>query len=105
MTNILNLIKKIPWWAKNIYFLVVAFFVVWMLFFDRNSLLNTYEFNQRLSTLKKQKVYYQNEIEKVDKLKEELFSTDEKKEKFAREKYFMKKKNEDVFIVVEKENK
>ena len=51
----------------------------------------------------REKGYYNNEINKVDDLKQELFSTDEKKEKFAREKYYMKKDNEDVFIVVEEE--
>lgn len=59
------------------------------------------QLSYKLNELKSQKAYFTNEIDEVDKLKEELFSTNEKKEKFAREKYFMKKENEDIFIIVE----
>lgn len=92
-----------PWWIKNIYFLISFSFIVWMVFFDRNNSFATYKINKSLKTLENQREYYRTEIEKVNELKEELFSTDEKKEKFAREKYFMKKGNEDIFVIVAKE--
>lgn len=86
---------------RNIYFALSVFFIVWMIFFDRYNSFTSHQINENLSKLKDQKVYYETEITKVNILKEELFSTDEKKEKFAREKYFMKKSNEDIFIITE----
>lgn len=101
MNKIFELINKMPWWAKNIYFVVTFSFFVWMLLFDRNNLMTSYKTASRLNVLEEQKEYYELEITKVNNLKEELFSTDLKKEKFAREKYLMKKDNEDIFIIVE----
>ncbi|MGB0886091.1 MAG: FtsB family cell division protein [Chitinophagales bacterium] len=103
MKRILKYIENMPWWIKNIYFLISFSFIVWMVFFDRNNSFATYKINKSLKTLENQREYYRTEIEKVNELKEELFSTDEKKEKFAREKYFMKKGNEDIFVIVAKE--
>lgn len=101
MNKIFELISIMPWWVKNSYFVIAFAFFVWMIFFDRNNVLTSYNTNNKLSELIEQKTYYQLEIEKVNKLKEELFSTAENKEKFAREKYLMKKDNEDIFIIVE----
>ena len=72
-----------------------------MIFFDRNNVLTTYNTNEKLNDLLEQKIYYEIEIDKVNKLKQELFSTDQNIEKFARENYLMKKDNEDLFIIVE----
>ena len=101
MEKILKTINKMPWWVTNVYFLVMFTFLIWMLFFDQNNMLTSYNTDSKLNTLLDQKAYYETEIDKVNNLKEELFSTDEKKEKFAREKYLMKKDNEDLYIVVE----
>lgn len=101
MKKYIKMITGLPWWVKNIYFVTSVFFIVWMLFFDRNNSFATYQINKQLSNLQEQKIYYETEITKVNVLKEELFSNDEKKEKFAREKYFMKKSNEDIFIIIE----
>jgi cell division protein DivIC len=98
MNKVFESISRMPWWVKNSYFVIAFAFFVWMIFFDRNNVLTSYNTNNKLS---EQKTYYQLEIEKVNKLKEELFSTAENKEKFAREKYLMKKDNEDIFIIVE----
>jgi len=105
MNNFLEFINKMPWWIKNVYFVLSFTFIVWMLFFDRNNLLTSNKINGKLNNLLEQKQYYETEIEKVNNLKEELFSTKEKKEKFAREKYLMKKDNEDIFIIVENDKK
>jgi len=91
-----------PWWIKNIYFFTGFTFLVWMIFFDKNNSFITNRINAQLNELKDQKTYYETEIKEVNKLKEELFSTDENKEKFARERYLMKKNNEDIFLIVEK---
>ncbi len=94
---------QLPWYIKNIYFALFAFFIIWMLFFDTNNIFYQFKLSHKVKLLEDQKNYYNEEIKEVDELKEELFSTDEKKEKFAREKYYMKKDNEDVFIIVEEE--
>ena len=104
MKKYLEFLANLPWWVKNVYFGIIFFFIVWMIFFDRNNIFNTYQTAKKLSDLRDQKEYFNTEIALVDKLKDELFSTSAKKEKFAREKYFMKKANEDIFIVVEEEN-
>lgn len=95
--------KSLPWYLKNIYFAILFFFVVWMIFFDANNIFYQFKLSHKLNELEQEKSYYTEEINEVYELKEELFSTDEKKEKFAREKYYMKRDNEDVFIVVEEE--
>jgi cell division protein FtsB len=69
-----------------------------MLFWDSNSLLIHKELNEDISDLENEKNYYRNEIAK-DKKAIEALSTDEGIEKMAREKYYMKKANEDIFII------
>ena len=101
MKKLIDKIKNLPWYIKNIYAALLFFFILWMLFFDTNNIFYQFKLSQKLNELEKQKTYYNEEIKEVDQLKEELFSTDENKEKFAREKYYMKKDNEDVFIIVE----
>lgn len=83
---------------KNIFILVLVVFVVWMLFIDSNSLLIHRELNEDISDLKNEKDYYKKEIEKDKKAIKEL-STEEGIEKLAREKYYMKKENEDIYII------
>ena len=93
---------NLPWYVKNIYSVLLLVFVVWMIFLDRNSLVSQMSINQQLNQLEDQKEYFVEELESVNEVKKELFSTDENKEKFAREHYMMKKENEDIFIIVEK---
>jgi cell division protein DivIC len=103
MKSFLEKFNQLPWYIKNPYFFVSLFFVVWMLFFDTNNFFYQMKLNRKISVLEDQKDYYAEQIDKVYVLKDELFSNDIKKEKFAREKYFMKKDNEDVFIIVQEE--
>ncbi len=71
-----------------------------MLFFDKNDLVSQYEYRQQVNTLKEERDFYTKETEKVSKDLDELTSNPQKLEKFAREKYLMKKENEDVFVIV-----
>jgi len=90
---------------KNKFFLVTVAFVVWMIFFDKNDVLSQYQYHQEVNELKAERDFYKTESEQVAKDLDELNSNPEKLEKFAREKYFMHKDNEDVFVVVkEKKN-
>jgi cell division protein FtsB len=85
---------------RNKYFLSVIAFVVWMLFFDKNDILAQYEFKSQVNKLQEEKDFYVKEIETVKKDLNELSTNLNTAEKFAREKYFMKKDNEDVFVIV-----
>ena len=92
--------QDLPWFLKNFYFAIILLFIVWMTFFDANNLFYQLKLSSKMNSLQNQKDYFSNEIKDVEALKEELFSTNENKEKFAREKYYMKKDSEDVFIIV-----
>jgi cell division protein FtsB len=85
---------------KNKYFLVTVAFVVWMVFFDKNDLLSQYQYHQEVSKLKQERDFYKDQTVKVSKDLDELTSDPKKLEKFAREKYLMRKDNEDVFVIV-----
>ena len=68
------------------------------LFFDVNSFLSHYQLNSEINELKEQKKNLEIEIEKDKKLIEYLKDMDNY-EAFAREKYFMKKKDEEIYII------
>jgi cell division protein FtsB len=82
----------------NRYVLILAIFIVWMVFFDENSWLNHREFNKEIQKLENEQKYYNSEIEKDKELIKKL-ENEEGLEKFAREKYNMKKENEDIYII------
>jgi len=84
--------------ATNLYVVVLTAFVIWMVFFDTNSLLIHMELKKQISTLEKQKEFLKNEIEKDRKTLEKL-SDPEELEKFAREKYYLKKKDEEIYLI------
>ena len=83
---------------SNRYVLIFIGFAVWMFFFDENSFFVDRKFNQSIDKLEEDKKYYINEIQKdTQKIKE--LENPELLEKFAREKYNMKKKDEDIYII------
>lgn len=85
---------------KNKYFLTAIAILVWVLFFDKNDLFTQRDMVQKLRKLQKEKDYYTAEIENNKRELNELETNKKSLEKFAREKYLMKKDNEDVFVFV-----
>ncbi|WP_243471338.1 MULTISPECIES: FtsB family cell division protein [Winogradskyella] len=83
---------------KNIFIIVLTVFIIWMLFFDAHSWLFHRELNKEIEELEYQKEHYKNEIAKDNKAIKEL-STEEGIERAARENYYMKKADEDIFII------
>ncbi|MDI9364807.1 MAG: septum formation initiator family protein [Flavobacterium sp.] len=83
----------------NRYLLAIVFFAVWMCFFDQRDIFNTINQKQKLKALETKKHYYQTEIEKAKQDLNNLQNSPEALEKFAREKYLMKKNGEDIFII------
>lgn len=98
-----EVVKRLPGYLRNFYFLVGAFFLVWMLFIDANDFYSQFKKRRKLNELEKQKEYYIQMIRDVEKDREELLSSDKLLEKFAREKYLMKKPEEDLFVIMEEE--
>ncbi|WP_088342107.1 FtsB family cell division protein [Robiginitalea sediminis] len=84
--------------VSNIYVLVLTIFVVWMLFFDTNSLMIHLELRREINKLEKQQEFLREQIQQDRELIETL-SDPEALEKFAREKYFLKKPDEEIFII------
>lgn len=98
----LKLHKKIPSWLKNRYALAFLFFVVWVSFFDNYDLFTQISARAELSEMRDEKEHFAAEIEKTEKALEELTTNEALLERFAREKYLMKRDNEDIYVVVEK---
>ena len=84
---------------KNFYFLFFLIFALWMIFIDSNGFNNRYELYKKFSELNNEIEHYELEIKKVE-LERKAFDKDDKLlEKFAREKYLMKKKSEDIYYI------
>ena len=90
--------KKFTNFFKNPMVFIVLIFVIWMIFFDTNSLIIHNELSNDIDKLNNQKKYFTNEINK-DKSELKLLQTDSGLERYAREKLFMKKENEDIFLI------
>ena len=86
--------------VKNAMWIVGALFVVWITFFDDFSLIDRFEKMSKLHELRENEKYYEQEnLENSTRL-DELMSGKEELEKFAREQYYMKEEDEDIFLVI-----
>ena len=99
MEKFKSLIRNIPKPFKNKYIITLVFFAFWIIFIDDYNLIKQYQLQKDVEDLKSQKAYYLSEIEKDSTELYHLQNTKEAQEKFAREKFLMKKENEDVFII------
>lgn len=93
-------LKKNKWvrFISNKYVLILILFIVWMLFFDTNSYLIHKELDNELNALDDNAEFYQKEINN-DKDFIKKMEDSNQMEKFAREKYYLKKENEDIYII------
>ncbi len=93
-------IRATKWFAliSNIYVLVLTVFLVWMLFFDTNSLLIHLELRKEIRKLEKQQDFLKEEIARDKKVIQKL-SDPRELEKFGREQYYLKKKNEEIYLI------
>ena len=85
--------NKIVKFISNKYFIILFLFLIWMLFFDENSYLNHRELNQEIDELEDVKTYYEGEIKRDSNIISNLNNRDSL-EKYAREKYKMKRDHE-----------
>lgn len=93
--------KKLPQWLINPYFVSGLSALVWMCFFDSENLITQYRLRRRLGRLAQEKAYYLEQIVQIQQARKELANNEDLLEKFAREKYFMKKKKEDLYVIVD----
>ena len=92
-------------WNKYKYWLIGVIAITWMTVFDSNNFIELIRLRREVSDLEEKRDYYKAEIINVRQEEKELFSNIRNLEKFAREKYLMKKDNEDLFIIVEEGKK
>jgi len=107
MHNTFNNIKKfcakytfIKKYILNRYVISIFVFLIWMTFFDSTSFLVLNSLNSDIKKHRKQLEFYKTEYEKNNRFYTNLMLNKSEREKYARENYFMKKKNEEIFIVV-----
>ena len=95
-----NSYKDKPWFKfiSNKYIWVLLFFLTWMIFLDNYSYFDHRFLNDQINELEDNKNYYQEEILKDQKSIKQL-KNPEQIEKYAREKYFMKRENEDIYLI------
>ena len=92
--------RQLPAPLRNRYFIVLVLFFGWLIFFDKHNMWTQYQLQQSLNKLKSDQTFYD---EKITEVRQEAKDIESNQEKFAREKYYMKKKNEDVFVIVREE--
>lgn len=84
----------------NKYVITLILFVIWLLFFDKNDYWTQRELSRQLKKIYEEKKYYQTEIDKNKQSIDDLKNNMQSIEQFARERYWMKKDNEDVYVVL-----
>ena len=94
--------NKLIKYTGNFYVLASFSFLLWMIFIDSNSLPVQANLTKQLWDLEEQKDYFQKKKAQIQQERKELMGNPELLEKFAREKYLMKKPTEDLYVVVEK---
>lgn len=90
--------KKWVRFISNKYVLILVLFIVWMIFFDANSYLIHHELDSDINALEDNAEFYQKEIDQDKSFIKKMEDSGEM-EKFAREKYYLKKENEDIYII------
>ena len=83
----------------NKYLVVLLAFAVFIIFFDGHNLIQRWETHRKINQMEKEYKYYLDEIEKNKSEMYKLENDNEYLEKFAREHYHMKNKNEEIFII------
>lgn len=94
-------------WYKfllNKYLIVGLAFVIWMIFFDQNSYLLHKNLDEDIHELQEEKAFFESEIELEGAELKKMDSHPEEYEKLAREKFLMKRENEDIFVIEPKDS-
>lgn len=95
------MLKKILNIVLNKYLLTTVAFIVWLVFFDSNNMIMQQGLKAKLQELQVEKKFYLDEIRRDSILTRHLQTDTAALEKFAREKYLMKKEGEDIYLVID----
>lgn len=85
---------------RNRFFLILVLFFAWVVFFDKHDILTQIKLQRTVNQLENDKVEYRDKIKQAQ---QERLDLEQNKEKFAREQYYMKKSDEDVFVIEKKD--
>ena len=96
--------NKLPYFIKNKYVVALVFFIIWIIFLDDYNMIKQKNIKKKVDELKRQKNFYINETRKDSDNLYKLTHDSIAQEKFAREKFLMKKENEDIFIIRKRED-
>ena len=102
MKKIKDLYQKLPAPLRNKYIITFIVFLVWIFFIDTFDIITQIKMNKEFKQLKEQQEFYKSEVEKDSTIIYNLNNNHEEQERFARERFLMKKDNEDLYIVREK---
>lgn len=95
-----KILERIPAWLRDRHSVAVLGLLCWIAFFDRNDAWTTFKNWRELARMNEQREFYQQEITRSKEQIIELSSNKRLLEKFARERYLMKRDNEDIFVLV-----
>ncbi len=98
-----ELLDKIPSVFKNKIFYILFIYFIYLLFFNQYNLFSQFKLFKELRELKKEEVFYTDMIRDIKEEQKEIFKNKSTLEQFAREKYWMKRDSEDVYIFVKKD--
>jgi cell division protein DivIC len=97
----MKLLARIPSWLRNKYLVAIAVFAAIILFFDKNDVFTQMARKKQLREMEESRQYYSDQISSERKELEQLKSNPGILEKSAREKYLMKRDNEDLYLIPE----
>jgi cell division protein DivIC len=97
----MKLLNHIPAWIKNKFFIAIVVFALVILFFDKNDLFTQMDRNRQLRELLLSKQYFTEQIAMEQTILDQLKTNPAVLEQYAREKYLMKRDNEDLYIIPE----
>jgi cell division protein DivIC len=100
----MDFLKKIFWGKWRFYSISTSFLLVWMFLLDSNDLSIQYRLWRELSDMKAEKTFYLQKIKELEKEKRLVIGNPALLEKYAREKYLMKRPKQDIFVIVDEAN-
>ena len=86
---------------RKFYTGTLVVWLIWITFIDDNNLFVVWENHQKMKELERDLAYYKEQVKQVRKEHREVFGTKAMMEKWAREKYLMRKPGEDVYVIVD----
>ncbi len=92
---------SIPSFITNKYFLALMVVMLWVFFFDKHNLVRQWRMQRQIKELKEERAFYLEEIERDSLAIHKLKNDPDALERYAREKYLMKREGEEIFIIAD----